>query len=491
MKHHFPLPLLFISLLACFATAPASAQMSLRELASASLEHSSALRSADLKHQAHHAGVRSAYGRLLPEISVDVLYTHMNDDLVLDLDPIRSAMIQLQSGNAVAHADLASLLTEGRSLTVPERGAVAAQAQSALESAVPHFTETLKEQTFLQGAVSLRQPLFTGGKILAGIRAAQSLERAGSAEFAASKDAVLSETAHRYLDVLLAQENLKVRRSALATITRHAKRAETLLAQGVIAQPDRQRADVALSEAKRNFFDAEQRCEIARTALASVTGVAQELFSLADGLHYVHPNFLLEDLLTAAQSGNHTLQRLQLSSEALGEKANARFADYFPTVYGFGMVNLFEHYMIEKAEPHWAVGIGASFTLFDGLRRSSEHQEARLQAEALQETTVEAGRNIELLLRKTWMEMRLAERQFLTLDTDMTEAAENVRLYEKRFSEGLSTSLDVLDAQLRVEGIALGRAAALHEMYASLLSVTALSGNVQQFLSAWDDVQKH
>jgi outer membrane protein TolC len=415
----------------------------------------------------------------------------MNDDLVLDLDPIRSAMIQLQSGNAVTQADLASLLSQGRSLTDPERASVAAQAQSALEGAVPHFTETLKEESFLQGAVSVRQPLFTGGKILAGIRAARSLERAGHEEVAASRDAVLTETAQRYLDVLLAQDNLKVRRSAVATISQHAQRAEALLAQGVIAQPDRQRADVALSEARRNLFDAEQRFEIACTALASVTGVAREQLSLSDSLHYAHSDFRLEDMLIAAPSGNHTLQRLQLSSEALDEKANARFADYFPTVYGFGMVNLFEHYMIEKAEPRWAVGIGASFTLFDGLRRSSEHQEARLQAEALQEVSVEARRNIELLLRKTWMEMRLAEQQYLSLDMDMVEATENVRLYEKRFSEGLSTSLDVLDAQLRAEGIALGRAAALHEMYASLLSATALSGHIQQFFSAWEDLQKH
>jgi outer membrane protein TolC len=489
MKHHI-FPLLFISLLVCFAADPAAAQLSLRALASASLEHSSALRSANLQHQAHRAGVRGAYGRLLPEISVDVLYTHMNDDLVLDLDPIRSVMIQLQSDNAVTHADLVSLLSQGRALTEPERSAASAQARAALESAVPHFTETLKEQTFLQGAVSLRQPLFTGGKILAGIRAAQAIERAGQEEVAASRDAVLAETTHRYLDVLLAQENLKVRRSALASITRHAQRAEALLAQGVIAQPDRSRANIALSEARRNVFEADQRCAIARTALASVTGVAGDQLSLADSLRYLHSDFPLEDLLSTAQAGNHSLQRLQLSSEALSEKANARFADYFPTVYGFGMINLFEHYMVEKAEPHWAVGIGASFTLFDGLRRSSEHQEARRQAEALQETAVEAQRNIDLLLRKTWMEMRLAEQQFLSLDSDMTAAEENLRLYEKRFSEGLSTSLDVIDAQVRLESIALGRAAALRDMYASLLSATALSGHIQHFFSSWDDAQK-
>lgn len=467
------------------------AQFHLRDAAAAALEHSSALRAAEYGREAQSAHVRAAWGRLLPQVEMDVLYTHMNDDMVLNLDPIRTAIIGVQTGNSVALTNIESLLTQGRALTDAERQAVATQAQAQLDDAIPHFQETLKEQTFLQGAIVARQPIFTGGKIAAGIRAAKALERSAVADYHAGRANVLQETASRYLDVLLARHNLTVRREAAEAIGRHDKRAQRLMETGVIAKHDRQRADVALSDAERNLFEAEERLHIASIALASVTGCDTVPAIGFDTLAYIPTIQLLDDFLVAGMAGNHTLAKLRSTVDALEEKGNAHFADYFPSVYGFGMYNMFSHYMIPDAEPTWAIGLGIHLTLFNGLQRSSAHQNSSLQTAAMREHQSEAERQITLLLRKNWMEMQLQQKQYLKLDAALLQAEENVRLHTRRYTAGMATSLEVIDAELGLESIRLKRASALHDMYMHLLDLHVHSGNIDGFFAHWDHPQIH
>lgn len=464
---------------------------SLRAAAAAALAQRPGLRAAEINRQAQASGVASAWGRLLPEVRVDAYYTHMNDDMVLDLDPIRSAMIALQTGNAVSFANIESMLTQGRQLSDAERAAVSAKANAGLEQALPHFQETLKEQSFLQGVVSVRQPIFTGGKILAGIRAARAQENMASAKFDARREEILSEVVIRYLAVLLAKENVRVREQAVQAVGRHEGRAARLLEQGVIARHDKLRADVALSEADRNLFDAREKMRIACSALAVATGSSVEMMGASDTLAFSEAGEELALLQERVQENNSTLRQMREGRNALEAKTTARFGNYFPTVYAFGMYNLFDHYMIDRAEPKWAVGIGAAFTLFDGARRTHEYQEARMEAEAMQLMTEDAERSVRLLARNANMEIALARERYRQLAGAEEQAAENTRLNIKRFEEGLGTSLEVLDAQLQLDATKLQKAAALYDYYGSIFALCKVSGNTEEFFRQWETVQSN
>lgn len=481
----FIAPLLLFTVLTLLSTPPVRAQLRLRDAIDAASVRHEGIAAARAQEEAASHGVSIAWGRLLPEVQVDVLYTHMDKDLVLDLDPIRSVMIHLQSGNASALANLESMLTQGRPLTAQERAAAASRAAGTLDASLPHFQEVLKERTFLQGAVTARQPIFAGGKILAGIRAARAQEDMAMARRLAVENDAVVETVTRYLGVLFARENLSVRRAALDAIEQHAQRATKLRESGVIARHDEQRAEVALAEARRDVLDATQKLRLAETALRSLLPDLGDNPVLADSLHPLAMGLSQDAWVGQCLRGNPSLRQLRSAHDAMREKGKASFGNYLPTVYGFGMVNLFDHYMIDKAEPKWAVGLGVSFTLFDGFRRSNEHQQIALEAEAVDASVRESERKLSLLVRSTEMNAALAAEQFQALEAAREQAEENIRLNARRFDEGLGTSLELIDAQLSWKAIMLKRAQAMHERAIAVLSLHALQGDAAAFLRDW------
>ncbi len=477
-----------VALLAC--ALPTEAQLTLRRAAEEALATNHGIRAVESTLRARSAGVAAARGYLFPQITIDAAYTRMNEALELNLDPIREAMISLEVGNQGALSNLESLVSQGRPLTAAEQAVVSSQAAQQLDDMLPQFRETLKDQGFLQGIVTARQPLFTGGKILAGIRAAQAQQTAAAAALDAERDAVLAETAQRYLDVLLAAENLRVREEAKRTLTLHQGRATRLMEEGVIAQHEKMRADVALADADRAAFDARERLQIAKVALNSAIGADNPQLAVSDSLRFAEAPVTLEHALESMQRGNPSLRQLRAGTVALEQKARAKRADYFPTVYGFGMYNVFDKYMAEGLEPKWAVGIGASFTLFDGLNRTRELEAARLEASALESRTAEAERKLSLFLQSANMQMELAEEQYRQLTAALNQAEENLRLNSRRFDEGLGTSLEVIDARLSLDAVLLQRVLALHTYFSRQVDLFHVVGNVDLFLNHWERTQE-
>ncbi|HPP39931.1 MAG TPA: TolC family protein, partial [Candidatus Kapabacteria bacterium] len=166
-------------------------------------------------------------------------------------------------------------------------------------------------------------------------------------------------------------------------------------------------------------------------------------------------------------------------------KAKAEMANYFPTIYGFGMYDVFDHYR-SAIDPKWAVGIGASFTIFNGMRRTNDYQAAKAESESYNALAAEIERKIELGVRNYYMEMKLAENSYLMLEDAIQQATENLRLNEKRYETGLGTSIEVLDAELSLEAIKLKRNNALKDYYSNLVQICKIINNNDYFLNIWE-----
>lgn len=463
-------------------------QITLQDAVNQALNKNKGIKSSQLRIDAKNAANSSAWGRYYPNIGIDFKYTHMDKDLVLDLDPIRDVIIGVQAGNQVGFSNLESTLKTGNPLTAEEQAAVKSGAEQKLNQDIPHFKEIIKEQTFPQAAVTLKQPIFTGGKISAGVEASESQIEIEKAKHTEQTEEVINTVISYYLNVLLAESNLKVRNQAFETVTKHAQRANSLMEQGVIPQNDKMRADVALSEANRNLFEANEKLKIAVLALKSIMESDENSeIALAEVLKYKKTDSKASDFIDAAKYGNTKLLQLRAGNKALDAKANAEMADYYPTIYGYGFYNLFKHYLQKSSEPIWGVGIGASFTIFDGFRRNNNYQEAKAEADAVNMFSKEAERKIELLVRSQYMEMRLAEESYQQLEASHDQAEESFRLSSRRFDTGLGTSLELLDSRLALEAIELKRNQTLKDYYTSMANLYEIIGKSDEFLKFWNN----
>jgi outer membrane protein TolC len=242
---------------------------------------------------------------------------------------------------------------------------------------------------------------------------------------------------------------------------------------------------VALADAERNAEEAERLRAMARSALASVVNAPGGEALPADSMQYRVAPLDLDELRARVRDSFPALRSLRAAARASRQKVAAKRADFFPTVFGYGMVNLFDHYMVDKLEPKWAVGVGARLTVFDGFRRSNEYQQASAEADAVDAALREAERKADLYVRNTLLAVQLAEQRYQRLDAALALAGEQCRLNDKRYETGLGTSLEAVDAQVHLEALQLQRLAALRDFYLGILGLCQSSGDAEAFLRFW------
>ena len=102
---------------------------------------------------------------------------------------------------------------------------------------------------------------------------------------------------------------------------------------------------------------------------------------------------------------------------------------------------------------------------------------ARAQASAAAEVERQARDDARLLVTRAYNQAELARRQFLSMDSSLEAASENLKVQEVGFREGEATAASVVDARNLLGTARLQRAAAAYEYDLSLAALLAASGS--------------
>ncbi|HEX2955338.1 MAG TPA: TolC family protein [Chitinispirillaceae bacterium] len=428
---------------------------------------------------------KNAIGNLAPAISLHAGYTYMDEPLTMSLDPIRDAMISLQARDQVQFANIQSQMKGGPAIDNPSSvmyQSVYKTAYGALDKAIPHFIDTLKEQDFPSLSVTAVQPIFTGGKIIAGIRAAHLDKEVAVSELKKVRNEVTFEIVNYYLAAVFVHDVIQVRRDVLSAMEKHQQKAAKLSEQGMIARYHLLRADVAVSEAKRNLTKDCNNYEIACLALRkSMNDTAVNIDKL-QSLMYLPVNDSLELFLQEAMKGQPIFEILHGKQAMVKEKIKVQVAGFMPQVAAFGKYEVFTEYL-SALEPDWTVGVTATLPVFNGLKNVTSLQAARSLEKELKYVQSGAEDDVRLWVKKAFKEMRNNEERYKLLDSDLKLAEENLRQCKSRFDNGYGTSLEVVDAQLVLEKNRIERLTTVHDYCKSFLDLTMAGGKPEQFLT--------
>jgi outer membrane protein TolC len=180
--------------------------------------------------------------------------------------------------------------------------------------------------------------------------------------------------------------------------------------------------------------------------------------------------------LDQASQTNARLAQAQAGRDLAEAGADLAASRMKPSVYAFGTYNLNPDDAL-PTEPDWAVGIGARYTLISTVDRRRMLGAARAHASAAAEVERQARDDARLLVTRAYNQAELARRQFLSMDSSLQAASENLRVQEVGFREGEATATSVVDARNLLGGARLQRAAAAYEYDLSLAALLAASGS--------------
>ena len=122
-------------------------------------------------------------------------------------------------------------------------------------------------------------------------------------------------------------------------------------------------------------------------------------------------------------------------------------------------------------QDHWSTGIRASWKLFDGGVRRANVGESKLKMAIEEDELRDMERSVSLDIRTQWLRGRDAAEVIEATTETRDLAMRALEIARARFDAGLSTNLQVTQANLELSDARLSRSRALYEYMVAVTSM--------------------
>ena len=457
-----------IAFAAVFATVvPLSAQevkqtLSLDEAIAVTLTENPAMKAAEFEEKAAMQERRAAIGLRMPKINVTGAYAYLGKDIGFDFNEMKGPAKNLAG----------QLLGSG--LIPPEAIPSINGLLNPLLNADWFLTLQDRSLGFVGGGVTM--PIWLGGKINAANRAARINERTAAEQGNQTRNALISELVERYFGLALAMQVVEVRRQVVDGVRRHLEDAIALEKNGMIAQSERLYVEFKMAEAERELANAKLQAETIASALSNTLG-RENAWQPVTSMFMIDK---VEDLAyyqDLAQDRNPLLNQVSLKRQLAEEGVRVQRAEFLPQVAAIGGGS-FYNYQVAGLVPRWAVGVGVNIKIFDGLNREYKYSAAKQTVRRVGELQNKAGKDIAVLVEKLYNQMMNYRNQMTSIDASLKFAEEYLRMKNAAFLEGMSSSSDLIDAELNLAGVRTERLQAAYNydlLLARLLEAAGIS----------------
>lgn len=452
-----------------------SQSLSLREAVNITLKQNETIKRYKAKVNEKDSERDAAFGNFLPKVTLLGGYTYMGDNIEINMSHIKNSMddIVAKYGTQISNAILP--------VPLPPDDLYNAIYNSAQK--LPAYNVIIDQQQFPTANLSIVQPLFTGGKISAGSDFAEAEYQEASIEVTKITNETIQEIVNIYLGVVLLEQVVETRKDVVRGIEKHKAMAEKLVLEGIISKYHILRAKVALAEAESELEDDKNNLSLAQLALASTMGFQQDTtFILTDKLLFEKTNIELASSVDSAYSNQPILKLIEQKKMMVDQKQNVATSNMWPTIFAFGEMGFFREEMPGIIQPPWIVGVQMKYEIFSGMKDYHEIQSAQHLKSQLTIANRDAKNKIKLWISKAFLEIDNAKVKYEKLASTIELAEESRRMANRRFEEGYGTSLEVIDANLVLEGEKIKRLATLYNYYKSISEFYVAIGEPDKIL---------
>jgi adhesin transport system outer membrane protein len=292
----------------------------------------------------------------------------------------------------------------------------------------------------------LQQPLWTGGRLTAGLDKAQAGLAASQAALEEVRQQLALRVVQAYGDWLAAHLKNLANEKSLATHTRLRDQVRRRISEGLSAQSDLTLALARLETLAADMSVAHAQQDIALSRLGQLLG--RYVSSAELGTTFAMPRRIdagLQTLLDMARSVSPVVQKVQAQARVQEATLAERRSELSPEVY-LRAERQYGNYSFANAAPETRLFIGLNSRFGAGLSNLSNVEGASLQLQAAQAEVAVQSRNVnEQILADHALAASAGER--LTAINASLKAAQDVsESYDRQFLAGRKSWLDVMNA---------------------------------------------
>ena len=306
---------------------------------------------------------------------------------------------------------------------------------------------------------SLTQPLWTWGAVAKGVKAAEELLSSSRKLYVRAQDQVAFAARQAYFGVLTAQEAVKVQYEVLAAAKEQQRIAGLRHEAGVAPKYDVLAAEARVARVEQQVATAAGALSITWANLSRVLGVPladDTTLSSAQPATAEPPS--LAELVAEAQANRPDV----LATRALVAANEAGLAvartGNLPSIGGVisyslrpkTTISLDTETEVTISQNSGYIALAANWSLFNGGEVFGEVTAAEARLEQSRQGLRQLGLQVESEVKNAYYVIETTRAQVTAAQKEVEQAQEAKRIADLRYQEGVSTSVEVLDAQTQL-----------------------------------------
>ena len=445
-----------------WATVESQEVLSLDTCRARALRANAGLKRAELKKKETAALEKVALWQMLPKVSANGTYNWMEKSTNLLSDEQKERLNNL---SGVVQEDLsATIMQEFGGLPIIgdaiANGLINIISGSTLSTNIDNvghrITEALETDTriVVAGTVTVTQPVFMGGKLLALHKMASLTNELSGVQYDKAKEEMLIAVDEAYWQVVSVKHKKELAEQYKALLDTLTHDVEEMVAAEVATRGDLMKVRVKLNEAQMSLTKATNGLALAKMLLAQRCGMPLDSeFDVESGFSSSSSLSSTTSMpidMDAVWSNRKEMRMLRISDSIARSGVTIARSTLLPNIavtggYLMSNPNLFNGFKNEFSGTFFA-GVVVNVPILHGGSFYSL-KAAKAKREEVKWQMEEAKELIELQVNKVRYELELAYRKMAQAESDLENAEENLKLADESFAAGMASSSDLMAAQ--------------------------------------------
>jgi len=328
--------------------------------------------------------------------------------------------------------------------------------------------------------IFLSQLVTDFGRTSSLVESAQLSEVSQQHQADAIRTEVVLEVSDAYFSALEAQAVLRVAIKTVDARTAIFDRIASLAKNKIKSELDVRFAQVNLDEARLLLLRAENALDAAFARLSTSMGDRDTRRFQLEEVPSVGPVGPLDTLIEQAIANRPDLASLRADREAARKAVDAAKALAYPTISLYAAAGVTPYGDDRLSRNYGAVGLNLSVPFLDGGKISALQQQAELRALAIGENIAEAENNVLRAVRVAWLNARSGYENIAITEHLRDAASEALALADSRYKLGITSIVELNQAQLSAIDAEIGYARARYQYFSSRAILDFQAGSFEQ-----------
>ena len=304
------------------------------------------------------------------------------------------------------------------------------------------------------GSVTLRQPIYMGGSIIAANKIANIGEEMASNSTDATTQTILYNIDQTYWTVVSLNHKQKLANQFLELVKKLSDDVHKMINQGVATKADGLRVDVKVNEAEMTVTQAENGLSLAKMLLCQQCGLP--LDANVTLLDENTSNIVSKDETPSADvniaiDNRPELKLLQNLVDVSRQSTKIVRAAYLPQValtggYMFSNPNVYNGYQ-NKFSGVWNVGVVVRIPLWNWFEGEYKVKASKVTTSIANLELTDAQEKMQLQVQQNSFKIKEAKKRLAMSQKNVENANENLRCANLGFKEGVLQTTEVMEAQ--------------------------------------------